>query len=112
MMRTKILATLSSALLVSALAIGVQAPLALTSQAVAGSTPWLDRDNPGGKGDYEDTKHLLKQSCKVGKKELPQGEPTSGKWKGYHNVSPMGCWCVNAETKGGVCKDIRIKYSW
>jgi hypothetical protein len=37
--------------------------------AYAGFTPWFDRDNPSGKGDYEDTKSLFSISCRF--KDIP-----------------------------------------
>lgn len=105
-----LLATLNSAILVTALAVGVQAPIAAISPAIAASyTPWMDRDNPGGKGDYEDTVNLLKQHCRIkgtDKAILP------GASNGYTNKAPFGCWCENSKTNGGKCQDIEIRYSW
>lgn len=99
--------------LIVGLAFGMQAPLAATSTAIAGNSGWLDRDNPSGKGDYEDTKSLLTQKCRFVAPPnafIPVGN-------GYHNEAPLGCWCVNEEVlaaTGGeeTCKDIKIKYIW
>jgi Mucin-2 protein WxxW repeating region len=84
--------------------------------SAGGPTPWFDRDNPSGVGDYEDTVNLLKVEC-----QLTDGTPITfdangtgtGTWVGYHCKSPTGGWCVNAETSGGnSCKDMHVRYSW
>lgn len=76
--------------------------------AQAGSTPWLDRDNPSGKGDYEDTVNLLTIQCRIKgtKQNVDQGVPDAK----YHKDPIKGCWCVNRP--GDPCKDIEIRYKW
>jgi Mucin-2 protein WxxW repeating region len=77
----------------------------------AGSTPWLDRDNPGGVGDFELTQHLLQITCryKVGGAAVTTGSPA-----GYNCVLPMGGWCTNAQTvvPNAPCKDIEVQFTW
>lgn len=117
MLQTKtkrILSSVSSALIVSALAVGMQVPLAATSPAFAGSSPWLDRDNTGGVGDFESTHQLLQFQCRIVGSNVPvsQGQPHAG----YHagGKTNHGCWCNNQEAAeaGGTCEDIQIKYFW
>lgn len=72
-------------------------------------TPWLDRDNPGGAGDYET------------RVDFPAGtvcsNPTAIKCQAMDGVScsatdevvnanpTTGCWCVN-----GACEDYRVQF--
>lgn len=73
----------------------------------ADSTPWFDRDNPDGKGDYEDTKSLFSISCRF----KDTKKPVEG--VGYHCELPTGGWCKNAETvPAGKCRDIEVMFSW
>lgn len=103
---------LGSASLVLALSMGLQAPLAVTDVAMAaGQTPWLQRDNTGGKGDYELTNLLLKAQCRIAGTNtvVAEGQPGPGYHKG--GTTNHGCWCVNSEQPGG-CENIEIKYKW
>ncbi len=103
---------LNGATLVLALSVGVQVPLAATDVALAaGQTPWLQRDNTGGKGDYELTNLLLKFQCRIVNTDIivAEGQPGPGYHKG--GTTNHGCWCVNSEQPGG-CKNIEIKYKW
>jgi hypothetical protein len=86
--------------------------------AFAGHTPWFDRDDPSGVGDYEDTVNLFQLRCRLKGVDGPAGVVEEGKvggvaTPGYHCKLPTGGWCVNAETAGGnSCKDIEVRYSW
>ena len=88
----------------------IAGPTLSISRAEAGSTPWLDRDNPGGKGDYEDTVNLLRIQCRI--KGTNQRVATNVPSAGYFKDRVRGCWCVNSKVPNGQCKDIEIKYSW
>lgn len=81
---------------------------AVSSMAMAGSTPWLDRDDPSGVGDWEQTRDHLKIQCRLkGGAPIPAGAP------GYHCGLPKGAWCENAKTKPiNSCKDIEVKFTW
>lgn len=77
---------------------------------IGDSTPWLDRDNPSGKGDFETTEDLLKVKCRIigTHKRVKEGKPNEG----YHRAVPNGgCWCVNDDAPGG-CQDIEVQYTW
>jgi len=74
----------------------------------AGSTPWLDRDNPSGVGDFELTTDLLKITCQF----KGGGAVTTGSPAGYNCSLPMGGWCTNALTAGKACKDIEVQFTW
>ena len=87
------------------------AAMIFTTPALAGSSPWLDRDNASGKGDYETTRDLLKIQCKIRgtKQKVSTGIPSAG----YYKDPVQGCWCINAKVPGNNrCKDIVIKYRW
>jgi hypothetical protein len=73
-----------------------------------GATPWLDRDNPGGAGDYETIRHLLTPECRfvVGGGVVQTGNPA-----GYHcSIAENGGWCKNNVPAGNQCRDIKIRY--
>jgi hypothetical protein len=96
-------------LMALALAAVLRAVLGGASPASAGSTPWLDRDNPSGKGDYEGTKSLLSLECRL---KGTSRMITTGNPQGYHCELPRGGWCVNDEVPGGSCRDMEVRYSW
>lgn len=76
------------------------------SPAFAGTTGWLNRDTPGGVGEYEDTANHLRIECQT----------TSGKpapvGPGYTCEVSKGGICVNKEVRGGTCVDLRVRYLW
>src|SRR5688500_10932692 len=78
--------------------------------ALAGSTPWFDRDDTSGVGDFESTQDLLTIKCrmKAGGAAITTGSPA-----GYNCGSPKGAWCTNAQTSpANTCKDMEVQYSW
>ena len=72
-----------------------------------GATPWLDRDNPSGKGDYETINSLLKPQCRFvsggGVPSLPQYQCS---------IPKNGGKCINGSPAGSYCRDIKIRYHW
>ncbi|XP_078095332.1 uncharacterized protein LOC144510017 isoform X4 [Mustelus asterias] len=81
-------------------------------------TPWFDRDNPSGKGDYEDLQNLQKQypgqicsnptACEV---ETTSGIPASGSGDNTSECSiSHGFACVNDEQTDGSCEDYKIRF--
>ncbi len=79
----------------------------------AGSTPWLDRDNPGGVGDFELTTDLLKIACRYKPGGTVTGAVTTGSPAGYNCSLPIGGWCTNAQTSPkNTCKDIEVQFTW
>ena len=91
------------------LALGVITLVVLTGAALSGSTPWLNRDNPGGVGDYETTPELLTISCRF---KATGDAITEGSPSGYHCNVKEGGWCKNNPAAGFQCQDIEVKYSW
>ncbi len=77
-------------------------------------TPWLDRDNPGGKGDYENIAGHLKQGngceapadiqCRV-----VGGESSADSGEVYHCDTKRGGRCINAEQPDNRCKDYEVR---
>ncbi len=82
----------------------------LAAPGFAGGSEWLDRDNPGGKGDYETLEDFpVTTQC------LFDDQPATGALPpGYYKANPRGgCWCVNADTaSGNGCKDIVARITW
>jgi len=74
-----------------------------------GATPWLNRDQPSGVGDYETIRDLLKVSCrfKANGSVITEGAPL-----GYHCNIPDGGWCKNNDPEGLACKDLEVMFSW
>ena len=80
----------------------------LAPEALAANSGWLDRDNPGGKGDYENTSAILKIRCRF----KGGGKITHQNPKGYNCNLPVGGFCVNGKPRGHRCKDMEVLYSW
>jgi len=78
-------------------------------------TPWLDRDNPGGVGDYETLADFVAagQACPE-----PQGiecQTVSGvDWttagQVYTCQLPVGGVCINSQQANGTCLDYRVRF--
>lgn len=73
-----------------------------------GATPWFDRDDPSGDGDYETLVDLMTVSCRVkgAGTAITEGSP-----RGWHLSVGAGCYCVNAEN-GNQCTDGEVQWSW
>ncbi|XP_059494000.1 uncharacterized protein si:dkey-205h13.2 [Stegostoma tigrinum] len=81
-------------------------------------TQWFDRDNPTGKGDYEDLVNLRKEqpgkicrnptACEV---ETTSGVPASSTGDNIPecNIS-SGFACVNKDQDDGTCEDYKIRF--
>lgn len=74
-----------------------------------GVTKALNRDNPGGVGDYELTKDNLKIMCRFRAtgETIRDGVPA-----GYHCSVPEGGWCKNNNPQGLKCKDMEVRFLW
>ncbi len=83
--------------------------LALSSPLFADSTPWFDRDNPGGVGDYETTRHLLSIECRFKGGNAPISENSPA---GYHCNIAEGGWCKNNNPAGLACQDMEVKFKY
>jgi len=77
-------------------------------------TPWLDRDNPDGQGDYETLADFAsEQVCAE-----PQGiecQTLAGvDWTAagqvYHCGLPLGGVCINGQQTRGGCLDYRVRF--
>ncbi len=80
--------------------------LALAAPALAGTTPWFDRDNPGGSGDWENLAGLVtKVECAF----VANGQSTVGK-AGYTCDVPGGSICRN--TAAMQCEDAQVRYTF
>ncbi|XP_038629499.1 uncharacterized protein si:dkey-205h13.2 isoform X1 [Scyliorhinus canicula] len=82
-------------------------------------TEWFDRDNPSGKGDYEDLFNLRKEypsqicsiptACEV---ETTSGIPASNTGDNIPQCSIVsGFICVNEEQEDGACEDYRVRFT-
>jgi hypothetical protein len=73
------------------------------------ATPWLNRDTPAGAGDYELTKDHLKIACRFSASvhKLTDGVP-----EGYHCSIPEGGWCNNNNPQRLKCQDMEFLFSW
>jgi Mucin-2 protein WxxW repeating region len=84
----------------------VIALLASASAAIAGQTPWLDRDNPGGTGDWENMAALVtKVECSV----IATGQSTVG-LSGYKCDVAGGSICTNSAALA--CQHTQIRYTF
>lgn len=76
-------------------------------------TPWFDRDNPGGDGDFETVGDILNVACQTAAGgPMPTGP-------GYRcailntNGNAMGAVCQNKDTRpAGSCVDLRVRFGW
>ena len=81
------------------------AMLASASAALAGQSPWLDRDNPSGTGDWETTATLVTSvECQV----IATGQSTAG-MPGY-KCGVDGSICTN--TAAVACQDTQVRYTF
>lgn len=76
--------------------------LSSATGAVAGTTPWLDRDNPGGTGDWENLSALVKVECAF----TATGQTTAGT-AGY-TCDTAGSICRNSAAVA--CQDTKVRY--
>lgn len=78
-------------------------------------TPWLDRDNAGGKGDYETLRDFLKEGKACPKPAKVECQTTDGRdWKkarqAYTCSADVGGVCKNADQRRGGCRDYRVRF--
>ena len=81
--------------------------LALSSATVAtaGTTGWLNRDNPGGTGDWENAAALVSSTeCQI----IATGQSTVG-MAGY-TCTPSGSVCQN--TAARPCQDTKVRFTF
>lgn len=83
--------------------------LLLSGPSLAGSTPWFDRDNPGGSGDYETTSDLLRIECQftANNQAITENSPV-----GYHCNIKDGGWCKNNVPAGNYCQDMKVRFHY
>jgi Mucin-2 protein WxxW repeating region len=80
--------------------------VALATPAIAGTTPWFDRDNPGGSGDWENLSALVtKVECTL----AANGQSTVGK-PGYTCDVAGGSICRNSAAVA--CENTQVRYSF
>ncbi|XP_028409464.1 cartilage intermediate layer protein 1-like [Dendronephthya gigantea] len=93
---------------------------ALSAHSFAYWTPWLDRDNPSGSGDYELYTHLPGRArCRAGFKPVGANCRVKGSnipwYRANQNISPCnqctpkGFACVN-KVNSQSCKDYEIRF--
>lgn len=90
--------------------------LSTSASLMAGQSPVLNGDLPGGSGDWESHKHNLTVECEI----------TAGDYKGIHrsddpdprlpegyNCTSNGAWCANRYTipKNG-CINMKARWLW
>lgn len=79
-------------------------------------TPWLDRDNPSGTGDFETLAGFVKngQACEAPKKiecQTLDGRPASSTGQPYTCDPKVGGVCDNRKQPGGRgCLDYRVRF--
>lgn len=78
-------------------------------------TPWLDRDNAGGVGDFETLADFVAggQACADPKGVQCQtvgGVDWSAAGQVYQCSLPLGGVCVNGQQPNGVCQDYRVRF--
>ena len=79
-------------------------------------TPWLDRDTPGGSGDYETLKDHLQagHGCRQPSAiecRTKGGVPSSKTGEVVHCAPAVGGYCVNQEQpKGKRCSDYEVRF--
>ena len=73
-----------------------------------GGTPWLNRDQPGGVGDYETISDHLKIQCRF---KATGNAITDGAPVGYHCNIKEGGWCKNNDPAGLRCQDMEVMFS-
>ncbi len=79
-------------------------------------TPWLDRDNAGGKGDYETLGAFLEEGKACPKPEKIECQTTDGQDSSttgqvYTCNTAVGGFCINADQSGGSrCRDYRVRF--
>jgi hypothetical protein len=76
-------------------------------------TGWIDRDDPSGKGDYEDNANMpafggCTNPCQIICETVVGGIPWNMTGQKVYNDLKHGCYCVNAENPKG-CLDYRIR---
>ena len=72
---------------------------------------WIDRDNPGGVGDYEMSKSCAQPidiECQEVDGTSTFKDPNSP--SGYHCNTTEGGWCKNGDPPGTQCRDIEVRY--
>jgi hypothetical protein len=80
--------------------------LASASPALAATTPWFDRDNPGGDGDWETWDTLVtKVECK-----FTQGGASTAGQPGYLCGKQTGSQCRNSPAIA--CNDTQVRYTF
>ncbi len=89
--------------LASKIIVGLFALSMATPALAAGSTPWLDRDNPGGSGDWENLSALATPECVF----TDTGLSTAGT-AGYRCDIAAGSQCTN--TAAVACRDTKVRF--
>jgi hypothetical protein len=102
------------------------AVIAIATFAVAGNarlaaaqqwTPWMDRDNPSGVGDFETVTgftpppcngHPAQIQCRFVKTKAPVTDNMNG---GQYHCNLNGGWCANGTPPGTTCQDIEVRFS-
>uniref|UniRef100_A0A673N032 Si:dkey-205h13.2 n=1 Tax=Sinocyclocheilus rhinocerous TaxID=307959 RepID=A0A673N032_9TELE len=82
-------------------------------------TPWFDRDNPGGLGDYETLSlTLITYPLQVCAQPIAievatiSGTPVLPPGNNFQVFDPLqGFECVNNQQGGGVCQDYKVRYT-
>ena len=85
------------------------ASLLISSSALAGWTPWFDRDGPSGSGDWETTSDILKIECRFKGTNQPI---TTNSPAGYTCNIKSGGICKNNIPKGNKCKDMEVRFHY
>lgn len=80
----------------------------------AGWTPWRNRDNAGGEGDFETLPDLVNagQSCANPisvECQTTSGVPASSTGEVYHCNTSFAGYCRNSEQPDGYCLDYRVR---
>lgn len=78
-------------------------------------TPWLDRDNPSGKGDYETLVDFLQNGQACPNPAGIQCQTLNGvDWtqtgEVYSCTAALGGYCINTNQPDGSCLDYRVRF--
>ncbi len=76
-------------------------------------TPWLNRDNPGGKGDYETKQAFVKSGKACADPLAVECRRRDGRAEARQRVTcnrSEGARCLNAEQPDGSCPDYEVRF--
>ena len=89
--------------------LALTASLLMSGSALAASSPWFDRDDQSGSGDWETTNDILKIECRFTQNQQPI---TTNSPAGYTCNTKQGGICKNNIPAGNKCKDMEVRFHY